>query len=354
MAYRYTDYIHEADQAALEALKGIPGFTQILKAFMKDWSERQSRLRNISSYIRIDENQLPQYYHLLPPICEKLGIEVPELYLMLDVRPNAFTSGETKPYIVLTSGLLETLPEELIPTILAHECGHIACHHVLYRTMGTILISGTAGSLSRLPFGSLITLPLQVSFFYWMRCSEYSADRAAVLCDGSADKMAEVCMRLAGFDKDIAGQMNMDAFLEQAKEYRKITSENKWDKTLEFYLLSNATHPLTAVRALECTEWVKTHQFREILAGTYVPEKKAAAPAKPIIDINEIRRKILHEPEKKEKICPACGKANDPDSMFCQNCGHPLSTQIRHCPACGKELEGDEQFCPHCGREIKK
>ena len=39
------------------------------------------------------------------------------------------TYGDTKPFIVITSGLFETLPDELIPTILAHECGHIACHH---------------------------------------------------------------------------------------------------------------------------------------------------------------------------------------------------------------------------------
>ena len=80
--------------------------------------------------MRISEKQLPKYYHMLPPICEKLGIEVPELYLTMDGSPNAYTAGDTKPFIVMTTGLLKSLPEELIPTVLAHECGHIACHHV--------------------------------------------------------------------------------------------------------------------------------------------------------------------------------------------------------------------------------
>ena len=34
-----------------------------------------------------------------------------------------------------------------------------------------------------------------------MRCSELSADRAAAICDGSSDKVVEMCMRFAGFDK---------------------------------------------------------------------------------------------------------------------------------------------------------
>ena len=34
-------YIHESDRIALDALKAIPGFTPLLKAFMKVWSEKQ-------------------------------------------------------------------------------------------------------------------------------------------------------------------------------------------------------------------------------------------------------------------------------------------------------------------------
>lgn len=129
-------YMHDSDQKALVALKAIPGFSQVLKAFMAVWNEKLFRIQNLSSNLRINENQLSKYYEMLPPICEKLGIEVPELYLTLDVQANAYTAGDEKPFIVITSGLIETLPEHLIPTVLAHECGHIACHHCLYSTMG--------------------------------------------------------------------------------------------------------------------------------------------------------------------------------------------------------------------------
>lgn len=274
MAFDARYYTHDSDKVALKALKAIPGFHQLVKGFMKIWSERQYRISNMSGCLRISEAQLPQYYRMLPPICEQLGIEVPELYLQLDVQPNAYTAGDTKPFIVMTSGLFETMPEELIPTVLAHECGHIACHHQLYTTIGTILKNGASTALRMfVPFGSIATLPLEMAFFYWMRCSELSADRAAVLCDGTPEKMMEVCLRFAGYDKDIDAIASKEAFLDQAREYKELVAGSKWDKTLEFLVLMSKSHPLTTVRALECEEWAKSEQYQRILDGTYwLPE----------------------------------------------------------------------------------
>lgn len=264
-------YTHSSDKAALKALKAIPGFHQLMKAFMKIWNERLYRIMNMSSRVRINENQLKEYYDMLPPICEKLGIEVPELYLEIDPYPNSYTYGDTNPFIVMTSGLLETVPEELIPTVLAHECGHIACHHVLYRTIGSILLRNSVSALSSfIPFGSVASLPLSVAFFYWMRCSEYSADRAAVIVDGTAEKMSEVCMRLAGFDKDIKEIANKDEFMKQGQEYREMVKNSKWDKTLEFFILKDTTHPFSAIRALECEDWFQSDQYRGLLDGSYL------------------------------------------------------------------------------------
>ena len=259
-------FMHESDKAALTALKAIPGFTPLMRAFMSVWQERQFRILNMSSNIRLSENQLPQYYNMLPPICEKLGIEVPELYLTMDVRPNAYTYGETKPFITLTSGLLDVMPDELIPTVLAHECGHIACSHVLYTTIGRIVFSGAAsiaGIFSGL--GKLASYPIQVAYYYWKRCSELSADRAAAICDGDAEKTIAVCMRLAGFGKNNQADGNKELFMQQALEYKALVESSKWDKTLEFLMLKDCDHPFNAVRAFECSEWVNTEQFEQVM-----------------------------------------------------------------------------------------
>ncbi len=263
MSIDSTLYMHDSDMVALQALKAIPGFTPLLKAYMKVWSEQQYRIQNMATNIRLSEKQMPKYYYMLFPICEKLGIEVPELYLELNVKPNAYTGGDTKPFIVMTSGLLDTLPEELIPTVLAHECGHIACHHVLYHTMGSLILNGATGFLG---LGELVTLPVQVAFYYWMRCSELSADRAAMICDGTADKVIEMCMRFAGFTGDLKTEGNVDAFMKQAAEYRQMMFDSKWNKTLEFLMFSHADHPLNAVRAYECNEWSKSREFAKCIS----------------------------------------------------------------------------------------
>ncbi len=255
-------FLHEADRTALQALQAIPGFSQLMKGYMKEWNEKLLYINNMASNIRISEEQLPQYHQMLKPICEKLGIETPDLFLELNVVPNAYTYGDTKPFIVLTSGLIAALPEELIPTVLAHECGHIACHHVLYRTMGTMILTG---ALSLIPLKNIALAPLNAAFAYWMRCSEFSADRAAILCDGSADRMIDVCARFAGFDKNIPYDINMDAFMAQAEEYEKLMKDDSMNKTMEFMLYMNRSHPINAVRAYEARKWTQTDDFTKAL-----------------------------------------------------------------------------------------
>lgn len=283
-------YMHDSDRIALRALESIPGFPQLFKAFMKVWSEKQYRIQNMSSHLRISEKQLPKYYNMLLPICEKLGIEVPELYLELDVNPNAYTAGDTKPFIVMTTGLLETIPEELIPTVLAHECGHIACHHCLYTTMGQFVLSE---AIKLLGLDGIAVLPIQVAFFYWMRCSEFSADRAAALYDGSADNVVKMCMYFAGYDKDITDEADVDEFMNQALDYKAMVEDSKWDKTLEFMFTYNQTHPLAALRAFECNEFGNTDRFQKI--AEYIRTDSAKTDESTIAFLKEIP---VFEPSK--------------------------------------------------------
>ena len=232
--------MHDSDKKALQALQAIPGFTQVFKAFMKVWSEKQMRIVNMSTNLRISEKQMSKYYYMLVPICARLGIPVPELYLELDVNANAYTAGDTEPFIVMTSGLLETVPEELIPTVLAHECGHIVCHHCLYMTMGRFILSE---AINVLGLSELAIMPIQVAFSYWMRCSELSADRVAAICDAEA---------------------NVDEFMNQARDYLEMVQDSTWNKTLEFLIFGDADHPMNAVRAYECVQWSLNQRFRKI------------------------------------------------------------------------------------------
>ena len=113
-----SEFMHPEDAAALDAFKAIPGFTQAMKLVMKYVDEMQWYGENIASSIRLSPLQLPEIYRHLPPICARLGIEEPEFYLKMDPIPNAWTYGDTRVFITLTSGLVEALDDEELDAFL--------------------------------------------------------------------------------------------------------------------------------------------------------------------------------------------------------------------------------------------
>ena len=52
------------------------------------------------------------------------------------------------------------------------------------------------------------------------------------------------------------------------------------------------------------------------------------------------------------KVCPFCGTINDPEAMFCYQCGQPIDKAV--CPYCGAEMDPDADYCEVCHRYIKK
>ena len=118
---------------------------------------------NMASAIRLSPSQLPKLYNRLPPICKKLGIEQPEFYLSMDPNPNAWTFGDTKIFITITSGLVDMMTEEELDAVIAHECGHILCHHVLYHSIAHYVMDG----LDSLGVLGSLGAPLQYAILYW-------------------------------------------------------------------------------------------------------------------------------------------------------------------------------------------
>ena len=52
------------------------------------------------------------------------------------------------------------------------------------------------------------------------------------------------------------------------------------------------------------------------------------------------------------KMCPFCGAVNDPEAMFCAQCGQPINKAA--CPHCGAEVDPDADFCEVCQHYIRK
>ena len=74
-------------------------------SYSVNYDEKAAKIDLLSTAIRLGENQMPEVYSLLPPICEQLGIDTPELYYVRDKRANAATFGSVHPCIYVTSGM---------------------------------------------------------------------------------------------------------------------------------------------------------------------------------------------------------------------------------------------------------
>ncbi|MFR2964601.1 MAG: M48 family metallopeptidase [Oscillospiraceae bacterium] len=272
MAYSAELYVHDLDRQAADALNQFPKFVKLLESYSANYDEKAAKIDLLSTAIRLGENQMPEVYGLLPPICEQLGIDTPELYYVRDKRANAATFGSVHPCIYVTSGLVNKLPLNLLPSVLAHECGHIACKHSLYHSIAAQLVGGIDRSpLVRIPaIGKYLTPTLVRALLFWDRCSELSADRAAALCDGTADKTIDVLLRINGYGKNV----DRKEFLKQALDLKSFVNDSKSNKLMELMLVQDETHPRLATRAYECYEWSQSAQYAGIIDGTFtLPDK---------------------------------------------------------------------------------
>ena len=273
MAYSAELYVHDLDRQAADALNQFPKFVKLLESYSVNYDEKAAKIDLLSTAIRLGENQMPEVYSLLPPICEQLGIDTPELYYVRDKRANAATFGSAHPCIYVTSGLVNKLPLNLLPSVLAHECGHIACKHSLYHSIAAQLVGGIDQSpLVRIPaIGKYLTPTLVRALLFWDRCSELSADRAAALCDGTADKTIDVLLQLNGYGKNV----DRKEFLKQALDLKSFVNDSKSNKLMELMLVQDETHPRLATRAYECYEWPQSAQYAGIIDGTFTLPDKA-------------------------------------------------------------------------------
>lgn len=97
--------------------------------------ERQLRGENLGNMLRVNGRNYPILYQDFKNVVGKVGIPEPELYIYNSPEMNAYTYGNTCVFIALSSGLIEHLDREELLSVIGHECGHILCKHVLYKSM---------------------------------------------------------------------------------------------------------------------------------------------------------------------------------------------------------------------------
>lgn len=257
---------HPADRAALSTLQSIPGLDILLQKVVGVTTERSLRLIALSSAVRVSERQFAKVNTLFREACHILDVKkVPEIYVSASPFINARAIGMDNPFIILNSSLLETLNEEELLAVIAHELGHCLSGHVLYSTLLVLLTNYSMPILSSIPLGATALLAIRMALMEWYRKSELSCDRAALLVVQDPDICYALQMKLAGGSQ--ISEMNINEFFMQAYEYE--SGGTMIDSIHKVLNLLGKTHPFPVLRLVELKKWVDSGDYGRIISGGF-------------------------------------------------------------------------------------
>ena len=253
---------HPLDRRATQALKQLPGLDVAIRSLLGPMGEQFFYLENIATSVLVGPNQLPDIHALLVEACKVLDLEVPQLYIKQHPVPNAYTFAMRgkQPFIVVHTALIELLNPAELQAVIGHELGHLKCDHGVYLTLANLLTLAT----SQLPFGAVLMQSWQSQIMEWVRCAEFTCDRAALLATQDARTVASVLMKLAGGSPTLSPQLNLDAFIEQASAYDAI-SESEIGEMLKQKQADELSHPVPVLRAREINRWAQAPDYQSLL-----------------------------------------------------------------------------------------
>src|SRR5262249_5047353 len=147
------------------------------------------------------------------------------------------TAGVSRPFIVLTSEIVEAFNNEELLFVIGHELGHIKCRHILYQMVGRMLLPllEAAGSVT-LGMGKLASVGLVSGFYEWLRQAEFSGDRAGLLVCQDARVACTAIMKVGGGRTRLDAEMSVDLFLEQARHHAEGAPAEGIAKTVLLFL----------------------------------------------------------------------------------------------------------------------
>ena len=250
--------MHPEDAKAIECLRRIKGLDKVARFAMDYGYEHLIRGENLGEMVRIDGNNFPQVYYPFLKVVQAVGIEEPELYIYNSPVMNAYTYGDSRPFIAVSSSTVEKLRQDELMGVLAHECGHILCRHTLYNTMLAILINT---SLLTHIISETLLMPIIAALRYWSRCSEYSADRCSAAVVGERVFQMENLKMTCGIGEIFGSPYQL---VEQARRYNEHRNQSFWDKLQQNLRTLFYTHPQSCLRALEIDRWKESWQYKTL------------------------------------------------------------------------------------------
>ena len=275
-------YMIGGQQGALIAL--------VIAAAMNLWSWWNSgnAVLRMHNAVAIDEGNAPELFRVTRALAERAGLPMPDVYLIDSKQPNAFATGRSpsNAAVAVTTGLLESLTEEEVAGVIAHELAHIENRDTLTMTVTATLAAAismlgnfaffTGGNRDN-PLGGLgvilaiVVAPLAAGIVQMAisRTREYSADRRGAEICGQPLWLASALRSIAV----AAGRIpNMSAERSPATAHMFIINPLNGDRADNLF----STHPATENRIKALQDLAHS--------GDFVPAGRSerVAPPEPV------------------------------------------------------------------------
>jgi len=186
----------------------------------------------------VSEEEYPELHRTVQRLAQQADLPKPTVAVADTRTPNAFATGRSKKSstVCVTSGLLNSLNQEELEGVIAHELAHVKNRDVMVMTIASFLATIAmfilrwgwmfGGGRNR-QGGAQVFVAIIASLVVWIvsflliralsRYREYSADRGAALITGKPSALASALMTIDGRmdrvpDEDLREQSEMNAF----------------------------------------------------------------------------------------------------------------------------------------------
>lgn len=107
---------------------------------------------------QIEKKDNPRFYRIIENLAITTGMQMPKVYVIDDIAPNAFATGRDPKHAIVaaTTGLIGLMDDNELEAVMAHEMGHVANYDI---RVGMI----TFGLVSAI--GLLTDIVLRMMFF---------------------------------------------------------------------------------------------------------------------------------------------------------------------------------------------
>ncbi len=167
---------------------------------------------------QITESQNPALHRMVKKLCGEANLPMPRLYKISDKSPNAFATGRNpkNAAIAVTEGLMDTLNDDEVEGVLAHEISHIKNHDILVSSLAAT-IAGAITYLVQLAYFTggrdssgerrngmemllmMILAPMAAALVQMAisRRREFGADRTGAMLSKNPDALASALQKIA-------------------------------------------------------------------------------------------------------------------------------------------------------------